>query len=234
MYVTLSFYTMVKSSTPIWVLLFSFIFGFEKPRVRLVAIIGLMVVGVILTVEGETKFDMVGFLLVLVAAVVSGLRWNLTQFLLQEDRLGMDNPIATLYHLSPIMFVIMLLLSLIFENPIDQFKESEHFDSIFHVMESFGLMSIGGFLGKWEWHTFRDNTNFISSICNDFGRIILDQEHQHCDIERGWHQQRDCHYFTISHDIWWCFDPQDSIRVRRVSHDSSHDSDYTVLTSPIW
>ncbi|KAJ8657039.1 hypothetical protein O0I10_007373 [Lichtheimia ornata] len=146
MYVTLSFYTMVKSSTPIWVLLFSFIFGFEKPRVRLVAIIGLMVVGVILTVEGETKFDMVGFLLVLVAAVVSGLRWNLTQFLLQEDRLGMDNPIATLYHLSPIMFVIMLLLSLIFENPVDQFKESEHFDSIFHVMESFGLMSIGGFL----------------------------------------------------------------------------------------
>lgn len=150
MYVTLSFYTMVKSSTPIWVLLFSFIFGFEKPRVRLVAIIGLMVVGVILTVEGETKFDMVGFLLVLVAAVVSGLRWNLTQFLLQEDRLGMDNPIATLYHLSPIMFVIMLLLSLIFENPVDQFKESEHFDSIFHVMESFGLMSIGGFLGKKE------------------------------------------------------------------------------------
>lgn len=188
MYVTLSFYTMVKSSTPIWVLLFSFIFGFEKPRVRLVAIIGLMVVGVILTVEGETKFDMVGFLLVLVAAVVSGLRWNLTQFLLQEDRLGMDNPIATLYHLSPIMFVIMLLLSLIFENPIDQFKESEHFDSIFHVMESFGLMSIGGFLGKWEWHTFWDDTNFLSSICNDFGRIILDQEHQYCYIERGWHQ----------------------------------------------
>lgn len=86
------------------------------------------------------------------------------------------------------MFVIMLLLSLIFENPIDQFKESEHFDSIFHVMESFGLMSIGGFLGKWEWHTFWDDTNFLSSICNDFGRIILDQEHQYCYIERGWHQ----------------------------------------------
>lgn len=148
MFVTLSFYTMVKSSTPIWVLLFSFIFGFEKPRVRLVIIIGLMVTGVILTVEGETKFDMLGFLLVLIAAVISGLRWNLTQLLLQQDRLGMDNPIATLYHLSPIMFVTMFLLSLIFEDPIDQFRQSKHFDNIFHVLESFGLMSIGGFLGK--------------------------------------------------------------------------------------
>ncbi|KAI9323539.1 triose-phosphate transporter family-domain-containing protein [Dichotomocladium elegans] len=137
---------MVKSSTPIWVLLFSFMFGFEKPRVRLAAIIGLMVTGVILTVEGETKFDMAGFLLVLVAAIVSGLRWNMTQLLLQEDRLGIDNPIATLYHLSPIMFVIMLLLSLIFENPIDQFKESKHFDTMFHFLESFGLMAIGGLL----------------------------------------------------------------------------------------
>ena len=205
MYVTLSFYTMVKSSTPIWVLLFSFIFGFEKPRVRLVAIIGLMVAGVILTVEGETKFDMVGFLLVLVAAIASGLRWNLTQFLLQEDRLGMDNPIATLYHLSPIMFVIMLLLSLIFENPVTQFKESEHFDSLFHVMESFGLLSIGGFLGKNQNKSGRERKNincFISSICNDLGRVILDQEHQHCYIERGRYQQRNCHHFTISHDIW--------------------------------
>lgn len=147
-FITLSFYTMVKSSTPIWVLLFSFLFGLEKPRLILVAIIGLMVAGVILTVEGETKFDMLGFVLVLIAAVVSGLRWNLTQVLLQQDRLGMDNPIATLYHLSPIMFVTMLLLSLIFEDPISQFRQSQHFDNIFHILESFGLMAIGGFLGK--------------------------------------------------------------------------------------
>ncbi|KAI8393544.1 triose-phosphate transporter family-domain-containing protein [Radiomyces spectabilis] len=137
---------MVKSSTPIWVLLFSFLFGFEKPRFLLIAIILVMVLGVVLTVEGERKFDVMGFLLVLVAAVVSGLRWNLTQLLLQQDRLGINSPIATLYHLSPIMFVIMLTLSLAFENPIAEFKESKHFDSFSHVMESFGLMAIGGLL----------------------------------------------------------------------------------------
>ncbi|KAG0165588.1 Triose-phosphate Transporter [Apophysomyces sp. BC1015] len=144
--ITLSFYTMVKSSTPIWVLLFSFIFGFEKPRLILITIILLMVAGVILTVEGETKFDTLGFLLVLVAAVVSGLRWNLTQLLLQQDQLGINNPIATLYYLSPVMFITMFSLSIVFENPVEQFKHSKHFDSVFHILESFGLMAIGGIL----------------------------------------------------------------------------------------
>ncbi|KAG1454099.1 hypothetical protein G6F56_007405 [Rhizopus delemar] len=103
-YITLSFYTMVKSSTPIWVLIFSFLFGFEKPKFLLIAIILIMVAGVVLTVEGETKFDAIGFSLVLTASVVSGLRWSMTQLLLQHERLGIDNPIATLYYLSPVMF----------------------------------------------------------------------------------------------------------------------------------
>ncbi|KAI7871933.1 triose-phosphate transporter family-domain-containing protein [Mucor mucedo] len=137
---------MVKSSTPIWVLLFSFLFGFEKPRFLLVAIIGLMVAGVVLTVEGETKFDMLGFTLVFVASIVSGLRWSMTQLLLKHENMGIGNPIATLYYLSPVMFITMLTLSLIFENPLHQFQHSKHFDTFSHIMESFGLMSIGGFL----------------------------------------------------------------------------------------
>lgn len=145
-YITLSFYTMVKSSTPIWVLLFSFLFGFEKPRLLLVAIIVVMVTGVILTVEGETKYDHLGFILVLVASIVSGLRWSMTQLLLQHEHLGISNPIATLYYLSPVMFITLLTLSIMFEQPIEQFQHSKHFDTLSHVAESFGLMSIGGFL----------------------------------------------------------------------------------------
>ncbi|KAI8375789.1 triose-phosphate transporter family-domain-containing protein [Blakeslea trispora] len=137
---------MVKSSTPIWVLLFSFLFGFEKPRFLLVAIIVVMVTGVILTVEGETKYDALGFSLVLTASIVSGLRWSMTQLLLQYENMGINNPIATLYYLSPVMFITMLTLSLIFEHPLEQFQHSKHFDTLSHILESLGLMSIGGFL----------------------------------------------------------------------------------------
>lgn len=122
-------------------------FGFERPRFLLVAIIIVMVAGVILTVEGETKFDTLGFSLVLVASIVSGLRWSMTQLLLQHEHMGISNPIATLYYLSPVMFVTMLTLSLIFEHPMEQFQHSKHFDTLWHIIESFGLMSIGGFLG---------------------------------------------------------------------------------------
>ncbi|KAF9560062.1 Triose-phosphate Transporter [Mortierella alpina] len=146
MYITLSFYTMIKSSTPIWVLVFAFFFGLEKPRMSLILIIAVIVIGVVLTVAGETQFDMTGFILVLFAAVMSGLRWSLTQMLLQKDQLGMDNPIATLYYISPIMFVIMSILSLVIEDPFVAFSSSAFFDDFQTGSLTLMMAAGGGFL----------------------------------------------------------------------------------------
>nr|CAG8487353.1 11609_t:CDS:2 [Entrophospora candida] len=144
-YITLSFYTMVKSSTPVWVLLFAFLFHLEQPRILLVLIITVISVGVILTVAGETKFNLMGFLLVLGAAIISGLRWTLTQILLQKEE-GMNDPISTLYYISPVMFIMMLILSLMFENPLFIFSTSIHFRSFKTSLQTFGLMLTGGLL----------------------------------------------------------------------------------------
>ncbi|KAG0327703.1 Triose-phosphate Transporter [Podila humilis] len=143
MYITLSFYTMIKSSTPIWVLVFAFFFGLEKPRLSLIMIIGVIVIGVVLTVAGEAQFDMTGFILVLMASVMSGLRWSMTQMLLQKDTLGMDNPVATLYYISPIMFVLMSILSLVIEDPFVAFAQSEFFNS-FQAGATTLMMAGGG------------------------------------------------------------------------------------------
>ncbi|KAJ1971786.1 hypothetical protein H4R35_005058, partial [Dimargaris xerosporica] len=110
--ITLSFYTMVKSSTPIWVLLFAFIFRLETPRWTLILQIFLICFGVFLTVVGETQFHLAGFLLVLGAAIVSGFRWSLTQILLQHKGLGLNHPILTMYRLAPVIFGSMLVLTL--------------------------------------------------------------------------------------------------------------------------
>ncbi|RGB42127.1 triose-phosphate transporter family-domain-containing protein [Rhizophagus diaphanus] len=144
-FITLSFYTMIKSSTPIWVLVFAFIFGLEQPRLILIFIISIISFGVILTVAGETKFNLTGFLLVLGAAIVSGLRWSLTQMLLQKEE-GMNNPVATLYYVSPIMFILMIILSFIFEDPLFIFRTSKHFEDVNTGIETFLLMFLGGFL----------------------------------------------------------------------------------------
>ncbi|CAG8541713.1 10904_t:CDS:2, partial [Paraglomus occultum] len=144
-YITLSFYTMVKSSTPIWVLLFAFVFGLEQPRLSLIMIISVISFGVGLTVAGEAKFDLIGFFLILGAAIFSGLRWSLMQMLLQKEA-GMNDPIATLYYVSPVMFILMITLSLFFENPINKFATSEHFQNFSSAMSTFGLMLAGGLL----------------------------------------------------------------------------------------
>lgn len=95
-HITLSFYTMVKSSAPLFLILFAFAYGIEKPSVRLFSIVTLIAFGVSLTVNGETHFDFHGFMLVFAASIVSGLRWVLTQKLLQHrGEYGLDQPVSS-------------------------------------------------------------------------------------------------------------------------------------------
>jgi solute carrier family 35 protein C2 len=82
--VTLSFYTMVKSSSLGFVLLFGILFRLERATWQIAAIVTVMSIGVIMMVAGETQFVLVGFFLVLGAAACSGLRWALTQILLRS------------------------------------------------------------------------------------------------------------------------------------------------------
>ncbi|CAG8491148.1 8191_t:CDS:2 [Scutellospora calospora] len=117
----------------------------KHPRIILVVIISVISIGVIMTVFGEAAFNLTGFLLVLGAAIVSGLRWSLTQMLLQKEE-GMNHPVATLYYVSPVMFIMMIILSFIFEKPFYAFGNSKHFKDPETIIQTFGLMLAGGIL----------------------------------------------------------------------------------------
>jgi drug/metabolite transporter (DMT)-like permease len=82
-FITLSFYTMCKSSAPLFLLLFAFLWGIEKPTWPLAATVCVISAGLLLLVAGEVEFDALGFVLVMSAACMSGLRWTITQVLLQ-------------------------------------------------------------------------------------------------------------------------------------------------------
>ncbi|KAJ3229078.1 Triose-phosphate Transporter [Chytriomyces hyalinus] len=83
-YISLSFYTIVKSVVPVWVLCFSVVFGLEKMKMNLFLVIALMCAGVAFTVMGEIHFSWFGFTLIQMASLTSGLRWSLTQLMLQH------------------------------------------------------------------------------------------------------------------------------------------------------
>jgi len=102
---------MCKSSSLIFVLAFAFIFRLETFSFRLIGVILLIFSGVLLMVATETHFVLGGFILVISASALSGLRWSLTHLLLKNKELGMDNPAATVFWLSPTMGLTLGVIS---------------------------------------------------------------------------------------------------------------------------
>lgn len=145
--ITLTFYTMCKSSNLAFVLFFAFLFGLEVIRWSLIGIIALITLGVVMMVAAETKFVLIGAVQVLSASALGGLRWALTQMLLDRDEMGMNNPIATIFWLAPVMGVALISLSAIFESWHAIFAaQSGYFDTAAHALKTIGLIGAPGIL----------------------------------------------------------------------------------------
>jgi len=105
---------MCKSSALAFVLGFAFLFRLETPSWKLVFIIMTMTAGVIMMVAGEVDFNIIGFILVILAAFFSGFRWGLTQILLLRNP-ATSNPFSSIFFLAPIMFLSLFILAVSIE-----------------------------------------------------------------------------------------------------------------------
>ena len=77
--ISLTFYTMVKASAPIFVVASAYLFGIEKITCTLIMVVLIISAGECLTVWGEAEFELVGFILCLGASVVTGMRWTVSK-----------------------------------------------------------------------------------------------------------------------------------------------------------
>lgn len=116
-FISLTFFTMCKSSALGFVLIFAFLFRLEQPSWRLVAIIAIMTLGVVMMVAGETAFHALGFILVMASACSSGFRWSLTQILLLRNP-ATANPFSSIFFLAPVMFLSIFVLAV----PVEGFS----------------------------------------------------------------------------------------------------------------
>ncbi|XP_029866396.1 solute carrier family 35 member C2 isoform X2 [Aquila chrysaetos chrysaetos] len=94
LYVTVSLYTMTKSSAILFILLFSLLFKLEEVRVTLLLVVLLIAGGLFMFTYKSTQFNAQGFVLVLCASFLGGIRWTLTQILLQKAELGLPLSIS--------------------------------------------------------------------------------------------------------------------------------------------
>jgi solute carrier family 35 protein C2 len=120
--ISLTFYTMVKASTPIFVLFWAWMFKIERITWHLLGVIGVIAMGEFLTVYGEANFVLAGFIQCLVASIISGARWTLVQLKLQTLEPPLQTSLATMRVLAPSMFGSILMVALAVERPWEHLK----------------------------------------------------------------------------------------------------------------
>nr|XP_033770908.1 solute carrier family 35 member C2 isoform X2 [Geotrypetes seraphini] len=147
LYITVSLYTMTKSTCVLFILFFSLLFKLEEMRAVLILVVLLIAGGLFMFTYESTQFNVEGFLLVLAASFLGGIRWTLTQILLQKEELGLQNPIDAMYHFQPLMFLGLFPLFLIIEGlhvaTSEKLFRSSNLDLLLPLL---GNLSLGGFL----------------------------------------------------------------------------------------
>ncbi|KAL4717423.1 hypothetical protein ACJJTC_000572 [Scirpophaga incertulas] len=113
--VTISLYTMTKSTTIIFILGFAILLGLEKKSWSLVGIVFLIATGLVMFTYKATQFNLHGFNFLLLASFAAGLRWTFAQLLMQKSKLGLHNPVDMVFHVQPWMFISLLPFMLMFE-----------------------------------------------------------------------------------------------------------------------
>ncbi|GBG76756.1 hypothetical protein CBR_g22972 [Chara braunii] len=138
----LSLHILVKSTGPVFVLIFGVILGLERPNLKLFVAVLVIFAGVGLTVTGGGPVRIVGLVMTVSSAALSGLRWVLTEIILKEKKLG---KVEAMFYLSPVMAVFMGLFSLVLE-PWAELGHTHFFDTSAHALQSMGIMTLGGLI----------------------------------------------------------------------------------------
>lgn len=166
---------MCKSSTLGFVLAFAIVFRLEKPSTKIGGIMLIMTVGVVMMVAGETAFNGLGFTLLMMASLCSGLRWSLTQMLLRRTP-ATSNPFCSLFFLTPVMFVILLVIAIPAEGFPALWAGLELLVEKKGVSGAIGIILFPGFLAfcmvSAEFALLQRTSVVTLSVCGVFKEVL--------------------------------------------------------------
>ncbi|XP_022913966.1 solute carrier family 35 member C2 [Onthophagus taurus] len=134
--ITISLYTMTKSTAVVFILGFAILFKLEKKTCSIWFIVIMISIGLSLFTYKSTQIDVLGFVLVLVASMCSGLRWTCVQLLLQKSKMGMKDPADMIYYMQPWMFLSVLPFALAIEGPTvyENIKVFPNQDNVWYLL----------------------------------------------------------------------------------------------------
>ncbi|XP_076247780.1 solute carrier family 35 member C2-like [Calliopsis andreniformis] len=97
---TISLYTMTKSTSIIFILGFALILKLERKSWSLIGIVVMISGGLFMFTYKSTQFVVFGFVICLLASFSSGIRWTMTQLIMQKSKVGMRSPIDMMYYMQ--------------------------------------------------------------------------------------------------------------------------------------
>lgn len=105
-----------QATTPVAVLIASWIFGVAPFSLKTLGNVSFIVIGVIIASYGEIKFVMIGFLYQLGGIVFEATRLVMVQRLLSSAEFKMD-PLVSLYYFAPACAIMNGMVALVVEVP---------------------------------------------------------------------------------------------------------------------
>ena len=158
----------------------------HSPSWSLGGVVAVISVGLLLLVYGETSFDAVGFTLVMTASALSGLRWTITQVLLQGPASGghggghgapaAAGPVHVVASLMPIMAVTVAAVSLAAERLWVTLPGSPYFSTPRAAFVTLGLVSGGAtiaFAMVWtEFAVIKATSALTFMVAGTFKEIV--------------------------------------------------------------
>uniref|UniRef100_A0A8V0YWK7 Solute carrier family 35 member C2 n=1 Tax=Gallus gallus TaxID=9031 RepID=A0A8V0YWK7_CHICK len=173
----LSNWIQISSSLGVLCLCSDFVFALTQ-RVALVLVVVLIAGGLFMFTYKSTQFNTQGFMLVLCASFLGGVRWTLTQILMQKAELGLQNPIDIMFHLQPLMFLVLFPLFAVFEGlPLSVSERLFHFHEAGVMFCMVGKLLLGGILafglGFSEFLLVSRTSSLTLSIAGIFKEICV-------------------------------------------------------------
>lgn len=177
-YITVTLYTMSKSTVILFILFFALLFQLEKWRRSIILIVFCISFGLFLFTFHSTEFHLFGFILVMIASLCSGLRWTLAQTLAQKHELGLSNPIDMIYHIQPGMILALLPLALYVEG-VSVISTEKFFrnDDVYHIFSNLKWILMGAciafFLEASEFLVVTFTSSLTLSVSGIFKEICI-------------------------------------------------------------
>ena len=187
-FITLSLYEMVKSTAPLFVLLFSFMTGLAQPSPVLIVSIVIIAAGTYFAVCGSEGLDalfregfpLFGTACVLSAAVAAGLRAVIAQFVMQRTvdpitKKNEVNGVTTMFYVAPTT-VLTLALPIYF----DELPKLEHYvrklspqDRYYAFLAVFGSSIIALCVTISSFILMRKTSALTYSVVQIFERVSI-------------------------------------------------------------